>query len=387
MAITRDQLNPRYIATLAVAALLILIGGFLVKPESVGESARPTTETVTLQSLTVRSSLVDMANFLSQRGDAVAPHLVYLTARNESGVVWGRDTLLAAAAPESPTPVAVLTGPLDSLARRVRISTAEQRLRGQWAFLAARRPDGQLISNSAMYSGTVAMECGAIVVNEMIFGAPVTPAFVGGGLFDMDGLLLGMVVRCDDRPVVISAEDVRRLVNLAGTLESRLLQQFGAAFVPLSDAVREPLQADSGVVVTDVWAGTPAARAGLRPGDVVVEIADQPVRTLEALAPLLAGGDTLALTVRRDGRPLSPAPPANGRTGLAAGTRGIELTNVARTGRAWRLGFRPGDRILEIGGAPATAALVRATLGGEPGDPVFVTAERGDRAFGLLVQP
>jgi serine protease Do len=39
-----------------------------------------------------------------------------------------------------------------------------------------------------------------------------------------------------------------------------------------------------GAAVTDVTRGSPAARAGVRPGDVVVEVDRQPVATAEAAA-------------------------------------------------------------------------------------------------------
>jgi serine/threonine protein kinase len=63
-----------------------------------------------------------------------------------------------------------------------------------------------------------------------------------------------------------------------------------------------PGPADSGVVVLDVPAASPAGRAGLRSGDLVVSLDDQPVPTLDALALFLADPakrKTWKLTVQR----------------------------------------------------------------------------------------
>ena len=62
-----------------------------------------------------------------------------------------------------------------------------------------------------------------------------------------------------------------------------------------------------GAVVGTVHPGTPAERAGLRQGDIVVEIDGRAVRSaadLEAALASLTSGQTVAVDVRRDGRPI-----------------------------------------------------------------------------------
>jgi S1-C subfamily serine protease len=62
-----------------------------------------------------------------------------------------------------------------------------------------------------------------------------------------------------------------------------------------------------GAVVGTVHPGTPAERAGLRQGDIVVEIDGRAVRSaadLEAVLASLTSGQTVAVDVRRDGRPI-----------------------------------------------------------------------------------
>jgi serine protease DegQ len=61
----------------------------------------------------------------------------------------------------------------------------------------------------------------------------------------------------------------------------------------------------AGVLVLEVSGGSPAAKAGIRPGDVIVRLGDQPVNTVEDLFGELRQrrpGDKVQLTLVRDGR-------------------------------------------------------------------------------------
>lgn len=55
-----------------------------------------------------------------------------------------------------------------------------------------------------------------------------------------------------------------------------------------------------GVVISGIQPGSPAAQSGLRPGDVIVSVNQQPVKTIEELAAALKpGGDRLLLRILR----------------------------------------------------------------------------------------
>jgi serine protease DegQ len=79
----------------------------------------------------------------------------------------------------------------------------------------------------------------------------------------------------------------------------------GADQVTREVAAQLGLDRAAGVLVLEVADGSPAAQAGLRPGDVIIRIGDQPVDTVEDFFGELRQrrpGDRVQLTIARDGR-------------------------------------------------------------------------------------
>lgn len=62
---------------------------------------------------------------------------------------------------------------------------------------------------------------------------------------------------------------------------------FGANLAPIPDDLRSKLQRNTGVLVTVVVQGSPAFRANVIRGDVITQIADKPVATVQELIDLL----------------------------------------------------------------------------------------------------
>jgi serine protease Do len=101
----------------------------------------------------------------------------------------------------------------------------------------------------------------------------------------------------------------RELKVTVGTLEDKTNvasgspetgdDKLGVAVRPLSPEERKSAEVANGVVVEDV-AGA-AARAGVRPGDIIVAVNNTPVRSASQLRELLAkSGKSVALLVQRD---------------------------------------------------------------------------------------
>jgi serine protease Do len=96
--------------------------------------------------------------------------------------------------------------------------------------------------------------------------------------------------------------------RVAEDVEKRLEQQFGFTAVPFDVELAAKYRLDrslEGVVITEVVEGGPADRAGLREGDLIVEINRSPTKDLEAFneqVRSLKTGDTFLLRVVRERR-------------------------------------------------------------------------------------
>ncbi|HZM01108.1 MAG TPA: PDZ domain-containing protein, partial [Planctomycetota bacterium] len=77
-------------------------------------------------------------------------------------------------------------------------------------------------------------------------------------------------------------------------------------------------QKDDGVRVSSVRPGTPAEKAGVQKGDLIVALDGVEVRTLQDYATLLFGhkpGDTITVTVVREGQTLELSATLEGQAG------------------------------------------------------------------------
>jgi S1-C subfamily serine protease len=180
------------------------------------------------------------------------------------------------------------------------------------------------------------------------------------------------------------------------------------------------LAAPQGVVAAEVWPDSPAARAGIVAGDVIVQVNGQPVNDPTALnyaVATLAPGAQVSLLVRKAGGadhtvsvrlappPDSPAKdqrtidgqnPLNGATVInlspaAADELGLDPfagTGVAVTGvGGYSARFlRPGDFVRQVNGQAITsvAQLVTALAAGRNG--WVIVLERGGQSFTVQIQ-
>jgi serine protease DegQ len=144
--------------------------------------------------------------------------------------------------------------------------------------------------------------------------APISPGNSGGALVNGRGEIVGI----SDAyiPPAQGAVSIGFAIPSATTVDvvTDLLRTgrathafFGIQPVQVTRDVAAQLGLDqaAGVLVLEVGDGTPAAKAGLRPGDVIVRLDDKPIDTVEDLFGELRQhrpGDRVTLTVVRDGR-------------------------------------------------------------------------------------
>jgi serine protease Do len=179
---------------------------------------------------------------------------------------------------------------------------------------------------------------------------------------------------------------VRAVVSGAGAGQKLVRPWFGAQgdSVPAERASALGLSRPVGVLVRDVHEGSPAERAGIRRGDVLLSVEGREVQDMEALRFRIAThavGQSVSIGLVREGRelrvpatlvappetpardttelrgrhPLSGAVVANLSPALADElmldfeARGVVVVEVVRETPAHRLGVQPGDVLLRLG--------------------------------------
>jgi serine protease Do len=165
-----------------------------------------------------------------------------------------------------------------------------------------------------------------------------------------------------------------------------------------------------GALVSAVTPGSPAERAGVRRGDVIVEIDGASVADSNALrnhVARLQPGTTTTLKVVRGGQERqvsvqlaelprtaqdeSSRPAREGSEGglglsVAPGQSGVEVTGVDPSGPAAEAGIRTGDVIEEVNGtAVRSASDLRSAVGHADGKPSLVLVRRGDQTIYVAV--
>lgn len=137
----------------------------------------------------------------------------------------------------------------------------------------------------------------------MQFSVPITSSSIGGGIFDMNGELVGIIVDgegADSRiAVAVPAYQLPAIIDylsLRGDRHAGFLgiQSADIEIIPpleittpvrlASTSAGGRMTIDRGIIVTSVVNNSPAANAGVRAGDLIVGYNDQPYRSAAELA-------------------------------------------------------------------------------------------------------
>ena len=148
---------------------------------------------------------------------------------------------------------------------------------------------------------------GLRITGSLEHTAPLLPGSSGGPVLDAQGQLLGINTNRlgEGFYLAIPADEaLRSRVDALARGESVRAPQLGIAITPGHVARRlrraVGLPDTEGLLIRGVAEDSPAARAGLAPGDLIVAAAGQPVRTVDDLSGALrAAGETIELTVLR----------------------------------------------------------------------------------------
>jgi regulator of sigma E protease len=183
-------------------------------------------------------------------------------------------------------------------------------------------------------------------------------------------------------------------ILIAGPVMNILLALVVMTFVIYNGAT-VPAFENQAAVVGRVLPDSPAQKAGIRPGDVVVSVAGSEVDTWEQLQlrVLPRANRDVEIVVRRDGerQTLNVVPEA--QTKYEIGDIGIapdihpQLTQVIASSPAEAAGLKVGDIIVAANGRDTTDHPLIDEISKSPGTPVTLSVRRGSETIDLPVTP
>ena len=230
--------------------------------------------------------------------------------------------------------------------------------------------------------------------------AAINPGNSGGALVDSDGRLVGVNTAIYSRSggsngigFAIPSRLVQQVIKSAVDGSALVRPWIGASTSTVTADMATALKLDrpAGAIVDDIWVQGPADSAGIKPGDVIVELDGQPVfdaQTLQYRVGVKSDAETadvvyvrngknrtakvvLSLppeTPARDPRALEGRQPLNGVTvdnlspryseelGLDPLSKGVVVTEIEPRSFAARRGLRPGHKVLSVNGMTVRTA-------------------------------
>lgn len=314
------------------------------------------------------------------------------------------------------TDLAVLKVKADKPLPSLTLGNSDQVKPGQWV-LAIGNPFGLGGTVTAGIVSARGRDIGAGPYDEFLqVSAAINPGNSGGPLFTQDGRVVGV------NTAILSPSGGN--VGIGFAIPSSVVQSvvaqlrehghvtrgfLGVAAQKVTPAIAPSLGLGKdvkGALVASVTPDSPAARAGIKPGDVLTAIDGRPVEDPHQLAlavagvkpgseariALLRGGDQETVTTKvatmpdeREASAAQDEAPQKGRIGVALaplspdlreqldvpeGTKGAVVAEVAPDSPAARAGLRQGDVVVGVGNKPvsgpadAVAAIRTATSNG-----------------------
>ncbi len=260
--------------------------------------------------------------------------------------------------------------------------------------------------------------------------AAINPGNSGGALIGMDGRLVGINTAIYSRSGGSVGIGFAIPANMVASLLASELHG-GKIVRPWLGASGETVTADmasslglkrpEGVVISRLYPGGPADRAGLRVGDVMIGIDGKPVNDIQAVrfrVATLKVGEDATFTILRAGRemtlrialtpaPATPAPDTTeiaGRNPLAGATvanmspalaeklqtdslqTGVVVTQVAGGSPADHVGLEPGDILVRLNGATVHTVRDLKTALDHDAREWQVTIRRAGRTMSVTIE-
>jgi Do/DeqQ family serine protease len=261
--------------------------------------------------------------------------------------------------------------------------------------------------------------------------ASINPGNSGGALLNSKGELIGIntaiVSRSGGNNGIGFAVPIRTVKNVMAQLRETgevRRGRIGVVIQNVTPALREGLGLKSmnGALISDVGEDTPAEKAGLKEGDIVIAFNGEDIldsNDLRNLVGLLQPGTRVGVTYLRDGSRrttrigIEEAPDVDSETvdaseniepammeafdgaevsdipddlELRGGEDGVYLTSVVRGSKAYRAGLRRGDVIRRVGQTDIRDLDDFEDAIGSGSGPYVLRVERGGRTSFIAVK-
>lgn len=224
--------------------------------------------------------------------------------------------------------------------------------------------------------------------------AAINPGNSGGPLINLQGEVVGINTAIFSKSGGYMGIGFAIPINMAKVIETQLVKTGSVARgylgVSIQDITAEQatkfgIKTNTGALIAEVFEGSPAAEADLKPGDVVLKFADKPIESgtqLRNIVALTEPGTTVEMQILRDGnekskkvnirelsetyQPTSRQIELMNQLGFAVQDLtealaqrlgyqtegGIIVSEILRGSTAHQAGLRPGMVILEINRKP-----------------------------------
>jgi serine protease Do len=197
--------------------------------------------------------------------------------------------------------------------------------------------------------------------------APINPGNSGGPLFDLEGNVIGInsaIATRNGGSVGLGfaiPSNIARYVKETLVAKGRVDRGYlGIDMVPLTEelASRAGIKPADGIAIREVVEGSPAAKAGLKPGDVVVRYQGRQIdevyrmRTAIALTP---PNSSAVIEVIRDGEPRKLSVTVGDREDMLARSVGLTVETLTADD-ARRMGYRGVRGVVVTVVAPGSRA-------------------------------
>jgi serine protease Do len=264
--------------------------------------------------------------------------------------------------------------------------------------------------------------------------AAINPGNSGGALLDLHGDLIGIntaIITGDGGsgnagvgfaiPINMVRNVMEQIVDHGKVIRGHLGVSVQGVDADMAKAFG--LKQGGGALVADVTPGSPAAKAGIERGDIILELNGQPVNQPDDLSlniSELSPGSTVHLKISRNGatrtvdvtldeltesaeksapgQPGTPAlqgvqvqnmTPAVARDlGISPTTSGVVVTSVDPSSAAASAGLQEGDVIQEVNRKPVRdVAQYNRTLAASGHQSVLLLVRRGEATHFIVVEP